>query len=343
MAGQAGAAPPARVERQAHVVAHIDACDAATDGTARSASATTCASSATTRSATARRSPPQAPPTTPRPGAGPPRWCSIPTPAPCGSATPASAARRTPTRPQGWATGTSAAAGWVTVDNPDRAPGEPTTWQQASAKGAARIVRGEGIWYGNGVIYVVSTSGGPAGQGQVFAYDPVAATFTCVFASPLGRGAERTRHITVSPRGGLVLCEDGSGRQFMHGLTPDGDIFPFAENNVVLTPELRDEKGYGGTDYTGSEWAGATFEPNSGNWLFACIQSPGVTVAIAGRRPSRPSRPWRDGGRGRRITACRPSSGSAPDRCAGEGRGHLGDTLRRRSRTRRLAGRRSVA
>ena len=41
---------------------------------------------------------------------------------------------------------------------------------------------GEGAWYGNGVIYVISTSGGAAGQGQVLAYDP-AATFTCVFAS----------------------------------------------------------------------------------------------------------------------------------------------------------------
>ena len=41
-----------------------------------------------------------------------------------------------------WASGESAAAGWVVVDAPDWAPGEPTTWQQAEAKGAARIVRG---------------------------------------------------------------------------------------------------------------------------------------------------------------------------------------------------------
>ncbi|HET6952354.1 MAG TPA: alkaline phosphatase PhoX [Acidimicrobiales bacterium] len=187
----------------------------------------------------------------------------------------------------GWTTGTSAAAEWVTVDNPDWAPGEPTTWQQASAKGAARIIRGEGAWYGNGLIYVVSTSGGPAGQGQVFAYDPVAATFTCVFASPSAAVLNAPDNVTVSPRGGLVLCEDGSGRELMHGMTPDGEIFPFAENNVVLTPELRDEKGYSGTDFTGSEWAGATFEPKNGNWLFANIQSPGITFAITG--------PWRTG------------------------------------------------
>ncbi|MEX2281684.1 MAG: alkaline phosphatase PhoX [Gemmatimonadota bacterium] len=32
-------------------------------------------------------------------------------------------------------------------------------------------------------------------------------------------------NITVSPRGGLVLCEDGSGVQFMRGLTRTGEIF----------------------------------------------------------------------------------------------------------------------
>jgi uncharacterized protein len=186
-----------------------------------------------------------------------------------------------------WTTGTSEGAEWVTVDNPDWGPGEQTTWQQASAKGAARIVRGEGAWYGNGLIYIVSTGGGPAGQGQVFAYDPVASTFTCVFASPSDSVLNAPDNVTVSPRGGLVLCEDGSGREFMHGLTPDGEIFPFAENNAVLTPELRDEKGYGNTDYTGSEWAGATFEPKQGNWLFANLQSPGITFAITG--------PWRQG------------------------------------------------
>ena len=72
-----------------------------------------------------------------------------------------------------WNTGTTAAvAEWVTVDQPDWAPGEPSAWQQVSAKGAARISRGEGAWYGNELIYIISTSGGPARQGQVFAYDP---------------------------------------------------------------------------------------------------------------------------------------------------------------------------
>ena len=185
-----------------------------------------------------------------------------------------------------WAAGTSASAEWVVVDAPDWAPGEPTPWQQAEAKGAARIVRGEGAWWGNGVIYVISTSGGAAGQGQVFAYDPVAATFTCVFDSPSSDVLNAPDNVCVSPRGGLVLCEDGSGREYLHGLTPDGEIFRFAENNIVLPPEYEGSKGYSG-DFSGSEWAGATFEPKNGNWLFVNVQSPGITFAITG--------PWRTG------------------------------------------------
>ncbi len=186
-----------------------------------------------------------------------------------------------------WVTGTSARADWVAVDQPDWGPGERSCWEQAAAGGAARIVRGEGLWYGNDVVYVVSTSGGPVGEGQVFAYDPAAATFTCIYASPSADVLDAPDNITVSPRGGLVLCEDGGGREYLHGLTPDGEIFRFAENNAVLSPELAAAKGYGRTDYTGSEWAGATFEPQRGEWLFVNLQSPGITFAITG--------PWRRG------------------------------------------------
>jgi secreted PhoX family phosphatase len=102
-----------------------------------------------------------------------------------------------------------------------------------------------------------------------------------VFASPSADVLNAPDNVTVSPRGGIVLCEDGSGREYLHGLTPDGEIFRFAENNIFLPPEFQASKGYSG-DFTGSEWAGATFEPKAGNWLFVNIQSPGVTFAITG-------------------------------------------------------------
>lgn len=80
----------------------------------------------------------------------------------------------------------------------------------------------------------------------------------------------------------MVLCEDGSGVEYLHGLTLDGEIFRFAQNNV----RLAGERGFHG-DFSGSEWCGATFEPKNGNWLFVNIQSPGITFAITG--------PWRTG------------------------------------------------
>lgn len=158
---------------------------------------------------------------------------------------------------------------WVDIDIPDPAPGAAGTVREGIAKGGASFERGEGIWYGNERIYFVSTSGGPS-RGQVFALDPATDELELIFHSPDLETLDSPDNICVSPRGGIVLCEDGSGQEYMHGLTPDGSIFRFAENLMG-----------------GSEWAGATFEPKSGSWLFANLQSPGITFAITG--------PWRRG------------------------------------------------
>ncbi len=189
-----------------------------------------------------------------------------------------------------WVTGQSDTATWVVVDDPDPQTNEyaASTRGQAAAKGAALITRGEGAWYGNGVVYIVASNGGPLRLGQVFSYDPATSRFTCVFASTAAELLAAPDNVCVSPRGGIVLCEDGSGLEYMHGLTADGQIFRFAQNNVRLPADVMQARGYSGTgDYTGSEWAGATFEPKNGNWLFANIQSPGITFAITG--------PWRRG------------------------------------------------
>ena len=161
--------------------------------------------------------------------------------------------------------------GWVDIDEPDPAPGDHHHVAQGIAKGGASISRGEGIWYGNGRVYVVSTNGGPVGQGQVFELDPRRGRFRVLFASPDAATLNAPDNITVSPRGGMVLCEDGSGTELLHGLSTRGEIFPFAENL-----------------YNSSEWAGATFAPGRGDWLFANLQTPGITFAITG--------PWHRGG-----------------------------------------------
>ena len=184
-----------------------------------------------------------------------------------------------------YANGTTFDVEWVPIalaDNP--APGTPGNfvWAQGRALGAATFARLEGAWYGNDAkIYIVSTSGG-IGQGQIWEYDPEAETISLLFQSPGADVLNAPDNITVSPRGGLVLCEDGGGQEFMHGLTVEGEIFKFAQNNIVLNGE---PNGFVG-DFRGSEWAGACYSPD-GKWLFANVQSPGVTFAITG--------PWKSG------------------------------------------------
>ena len=134
----------------------------------------------------------------------------------------------------------------------------------------------------------MSTSGGPAGQGQVFEYVPETGALRVLFASPDAQVLNNPDNITVSPRGGIVLCEDGSGVEYLHGLTTDGEIFRFAANNVVVpSGGIPGKPAIAPGSYTGSEWSGVTFEPRNGNWQFVNIQTPGITFAITG--------PWRQG------------------------------------------------
>ncbi|MGW7289195.1 alkaline phosphatase PhoX [Streptomyces sp. NPDC054847] len=173
---------------------------------------------------------------------------------------------------------------WVPVDDVD--PAADTVRIQAQANGAAVFSRLEGAWYGNDRVYVITTDGGPARQGQVFELDPATDEFRVLFASPGSEVLNAPDNMCVSPRGGLVLCEDGGGTEYVHGLTPDGEIFRFAANDVDLRGGTAG-KNVPAADHRGSEWAGSVFEPKNGNWLFVNIQTPGITFAITG--------PWRQG------------------------------------------------
>lgn len=184
-----------------------------------------------------------------------------------------------------YAHGTTFDVEWVPIakpDNPDLDAPEDFVWDQGRALGAATFQRLEGCWYGNDrKIYIVSTNGG-RGQGQIWVYDPAAETISLLFQSPGKHVLNKPDHITVSPRGGIVLCEDGGGDEYLHGLTVRGEIFTFAKNNVKLNGERNGLSG----DFTGSEWAGPCYSPD-GRWLFANIYDPGITVAITG--------PWQSG------------------------------------------------
>ena len=161
---------------------------------------------------------------------------------------------------------------WVEIQNPD--PASDTVRAEAQNKAAAIFYRGEGMWYGNGLIYFVSTGDGSAASahwGQVWAYDPRSQTVALVVQSP-GMGVlDAPDNITVGPDGRLYLYEDGGGEQFVVQVNEAGEL------SQVLRNVLND-----------SEFCGGCFS-HDGRFMFVNIQTPGITLVVAG--------PWRKGQR----------------------------------------------
>lgn len=150
---------------------------------------------------------------------------------------------------------------WIDIDDP-----QANTAAQGFARGAARVVRGEGIWESEGVLYLVSTCGGPGSNGQIFRLDdaPDGATLEVIADASAG-DLDMPDNITVSPWGQVFLAEDGGGTNFLRTITPAGEVAPFAANDD-------------------SEFAGVCFSPD-GKTLFVNIQGAGLTLAITGPFP----------------------------------------------------------
>ncbi|MXY58727.1 MAG: DUF839 domain-containing protein [Gammaproteobacteria bacterium] len=177
---------------------------------------------------------------------------------------------------------------WVDIDDPDPPNAESdqlAVFKQGVERGGARFARLEGAFHGDGGIYVVSTNGGDATCGQVFHYRPETAdtgVLTVVFESPSPDVLEGPDNIVLSPRGGLVICEDGSGEQFVRGLNREGQIV-----NLVRAPHPEGTR-------EPDEFAGSCFSPD-GRVLFFNVQGSrtvggsraSVTYALWG--------PWEDG------------------------------------------------
>ena len=166
---------------------------------------------------------------------------------------------------------------WVDIDDPDpeSAGRDPlAVFKQGLARGGARFARLEGAFHGDGGIYVVSTNGGDATSGQVFHYRPVTddeGELTLVFESPSPDVLDGPDNLVVSPRGGLVMCEDGSGEQHVRALDRQGRITTLAR--APLGP---------GRERAG-EFAGSCFSPD-GRVLFFNAQGDrqaGGTIASA--------------------------------------------------------------
>ncbi|MFI7020065.1 alkaline phosphatase PhoX [Streptomyces sp. NPDC050164] len=191
---------------------------------------------------------------------------------------------------------------WVPVDDVD--PETDTVRLQAQAGGAAVFSRLDGAWYGNDRIYVITTDGGPARQGQVFELDPATDEFRVLFASPGSEVLNAPDNMCVSPRGGLVLCEDGGGTEYVHGLTTDGEIFRFAANNADLRGGTAG-KNVPAAAHRGSEWAPGITSRSPAPGPRACSLQPGTRDASRLHTPS-PASPG-GGGSGPDVLPQRPN------------------------------------
>ncbi len=189
-----------------------------------------------------------------------------------------------------FAAGTSWDVEWVSVPTPQNTG----CYSRGAANGGAGFARLEGCWYENGLVYFTSTSGGPTRLGQVFVYDPRREKLTLLAeAGTSSLDLNMPDNIAVSPRGGVILCEDSSASvQRLWGLDATGNTFEFARNNTVLSAaDVATINGlfpgaatvFSAQNYRNIEWAGACFYDR---WLFVNTQA-GITYAITG--------PWNEG------------------------------------------------
>ncbi|MFC9288459.1 alkaline phosphatase PhoX [Streptomyces sp. NPDC057052] len=185
-------------------------------------------------------------------------------------------------------TGTVYGVDWVDV--PDRDARTTAVRKQFGAGEITRARKLEGMWWGDGGAYLVSSYARAESpvqhDGQVWFYDPRRRTLTLkvllgVNPDPSADGAfDGPDNITVSPYGGLVIAEDGEGVSHLFGATDSGRTYPIARNDLNIGTEEAPEY---------SEFTGVTFSPD-GKTLFANIQQPGIMVAITG--------PWKRQKRG---------------------------------------------
>ena len=204
-------------------------------------------------------------------------------------------------------------ARWIDIHEPDpeyTSEDDPRgVFQQGWRKGACKFNRLEGCWADGDSIYFVSTSGGDAkngdvnsdgyreGYGQIWEYRQRERKVVLHYESPGGEVMDSPDNLTVTPRGGLLACEDDAssadaatdtdprapGIEHVNrliGISRKGEAFTFAVNV-----------------FSGTELAGVCFSPD-GKTLFVNLygestgtpeehRDTGMTCAITG--------PWNRG------------------------------------------------
>ncbi|HEU4803598.1 MAG TPA: alkaline phosphatase PhoX [Solirubrobacterales bacterium] len=185
---------------------------------------------------------------------------------------------------------------WVTIKDPDPEDAERNAshvYKQGRDQGAARFMGLEGANWAQGSVWFTASEAGDLYAGQVWRYTPSRnikkGTLELVYESNKRSVLDEPDAIVVSPRGGVVLCEDGDGEDggfnYLRVLAPNGKMETFGK---ITTPLLvTDEEDLIGKDKWGrTEWSGACYSPD-GKWLFVNLYQPGVSYAITG--------PWEKG------------------------------------------------
>ncbi|GAA0312504.1 PhoX family protein [Streptomyces polychromogenes] len=170
---------------------------------------------------------------------------------------------------------------WVPVPDPSAA-GTPVRFQDFGRGGITHAQKLEGCyWGGRGVYFVSSYARGTEGaaadhHGQVWFYDPRRARLRLEVrfgpAADVRLPGDSPDNICLAPDGGLMVCEDGGGDQYVFGVTPDGEVYPVARNAQDVGKPGAPEWG---------EFAGVTFSPDA-RTMYVNAYTPGTTFAVTG-------------------------------------------------------------
>lgn len=175
-----------------------------------------------------------------------------------------------------WRSGDTLDVRWIDLDGVE-APGEDDLRLRGHQQGAALFARGEGIWWGRDELFFTCTSGGPGRFGQVMRYRPSRAEgqpgerdapgrLQLFVESAAADIMDYADNLTIAANGHLMICEDRSGAaktNHLRGVTPTGDVYPFARVRVDTEP------------------AGICFSPD-GRTMFVNLYAPAKTLAITG-------------------------------------------------------------
>ncbi|MEU7041627.1 alkaline phosphatase PhoX [Streptomyces varsoviensis] len=173
---------------------------------------------------------------------------------------------------------------WAPVPDP-LARHTPVRLQDFGHRGITHAQKLEGCYWGGRCVYFVSSfakrANGSAADhfGQVWRYDPKRRRLTLVVVfgprTDVQLPGESPDNITLAPGGGLMVCEDGEGAQYVFGVTPGGDVYPMARGRQNIGTPDKPEWG---------EFAGVTFSPDH-RTMYVNVYTPGTTFAVTG--------PWR--------------------------------------------------